>query len=467
MNILERIVKKRQTSINLYGHTLGVKAPQRRVVPLNKFSDNPPLICEIKRGSPSLGLFAKDLDVIEQTKKYWQKGVKNISVLTEKNFFGGSLEDLIRIKSKYPELFVLRKDFLLDLEDIKLSYLAGGDAVLLIAAILSKKKLEELYNYAISLGMDALVEVHNKKEIKKVSCFKPKLVGFNARDLKSFKIDLTLPARLKSAVNWETKTIFESGVKDRETIDFVLSCGFNGILVGESVVKNIQLINEFLPILENKKISYFWEKIFSFNTPIIKICGITNIEDAKLANKYGADILGFVFAKSPRRANYKLLKDLKNLDILKVAVVSLKREKERLPKDVKKLLLENLIDAVQFHGNECKCYEKAFPYYKAISIATEKDVEKISDFTSPRVLIDASSSKVKGGTGKRIEQALVKKAKRKQPLWLAGGLSEKNIGEIISKFQPELVDASSRLEKYFGKKDPKKLKKFIEEIAKK
>jgi indole-3-glycerol phosphate synthase/phosphoribosylanthranilate isomerase len=194
----------------------------------------------------------------------------------------------------------------------------------------------------------------------------------------------------------------------------------------------------------------------------VKICGLARAADARLADSLGADLLGFVFADSPRRASEEMVRELGETHAQKVAVVV----GPKLPKEVEMLLSEGYLQAVQFHGDEApnECYPNAFPYYKAVRLGDSEDVARLASFHCPRVLLDAFSRSARGGTGKRIEPRLVEEASDHGPLWLAGGLDPENISEIVSRFKPELIDASSGLEAEPGRKDPEKLRHFFLEV---
>lgn len=172
-------------------------------------------------------------------------------------------------------------------------------------------------------------------------------------------------------------------------------------------------------------------------------------------------MLGFVFADSPRRADPQLLTELQDLDVLKVAVVTGTDELE----SVRELAVRGLVDAVQFHGDENpeECFENFYPYYNAIRIKGEEDCKKSIRYGSPRVLFDAYVEDVQGGTGRQIDGSVLDRC-TDRPLWLAGGLGTDNIREIIRRYSPELVDASSRLEASPGKKDKDKMERFFQEI---
>jgi len=466
LNILDEIVKKRVLRIEREGYTLGFDIPARREVPLVPFIQDPLLICEIKRKSPSKGDIAARMDAVSQAEIYKAHGVKSLSILTEQDYFNGSLNDLMQVKKRFPQLAVLRKDFLLAIEDIDVSFRAGADAVLLIAAILEEDSLYALYAHAKKLGLQPLVEVHDFADIQKVRKLKPELTGINSRDLKRFTIDPALPLQVKRWIDWDTSLVYESGIRNIEDARFALSGGFRGLLVGEAVVRNPGLITQLQTAYTLKKVR-FWEKLFSRQAPYVKVCGITNREDALHATQCGADLLGFIFAASPRKTEPALLAELSGLDVLKVAVVVAgERTPPGLPAEVQDLLDRGLIDAVQWHGDEAPtdCYTFGFPYYKALCLKNDDDVKLADHYLCPRVLIDAYSKTSRGGTGIQIPDVLVDKIREMHPLWIAGGIGPDNARQILKKFEPELIDASSKLESSPGKKDPGKVSAFIKEI---
>ncbi|MFW6261108.1 MAG: bifunctional indole-3-glycerol phosphate synthase/phosphoribosylanthranilate isomerase, partial [Spirochaetota bacterium] len=131
-SIRDEIVARRRARISAEGHALGADVPAERIAPLVRFLRAPRLVCEIKRKSPSRGAIDAGLDPVELAGRYVSRGVRSVSVLTEEDFFAGSLADLMAVKRAHPNLAVLRKDFLVDEEDVEVSYRAGADAVLLI-----------------------------------------------------------------------------------------------------------------------------------------------------------------------------------------------------------------------------------------------------------------------------------------------------------------------------------------------
>jgi indole-3-glycerol phosphate synthase/phosphoribosylanthranilate isomerase len=188
--ILSQIVERRRGRLRVEGYALGCHVPRIRVAPLVPFGGDPFLITEIKRRSPSKGWIARDLSAASHAALYRREGSINISVLTEEDHFAGSLDDLMAVKMTVPDAAVLRKDFLLDEEDVEVSYRAGADAVLLIARILSAAELEKLYAKARRLGMEALVEVYDEEDVRKAARVRPSLTGINSRNLARFTTDL-------------------------------------------------------------------------------------------------------------------------------------------------------------------------------------------------------------------------------------------------------------------------------------
>ena len=256
---LNEIVAGRRRRVAAEGAELGEPVPGSRRQPLvplvpwagesDRGAGAPLLICEIKRRSPSRGAIAPGLDAVGQARRYAAAGVRAVSVLTEPDHFGGALADLIAVKEAYPHLSVLRKDFLLDERDLAVSHRAGADAVLLLAACLSTEELECLYRRARALGMTPLVEVHDDADLAKARAVRPLLTGINSRDLTTFAVDTTLPARLRPAVDWPTTLLFESGIHCAEDAAFARSAGFDGVLVGEAVVRRPELVAELHAVL--------------------------------------------------------------------------------------------------------------------------------------------------------------------------------------------------------------------------
>ncbi|PIQ69193.1 MAG: indole-3-glycerol phosphate synthase, partial [Candidatus Taylorbacteria bacterium CG11_big_fil_rev_8_21_14_0_20_46_11] len=201
--------------------------------------------------SPSLGSLSGG-SIIPIAKVYAGSGARAISVLTDEKYFSGSLSFLEEVRRicKQP---ILRKDFIIDPYQVYESKVAGADAILLIVAVLSLKKLQELLSLAQSLSLDALVEVHSKGELAKALCAGAKIIGINNRNLKTLKINLTTTDDIMRAVPKGTKAVFvsESGISTRADAEQVKKAGVHAILVGSAIMqakKRTAKIHELSPL---------------------------------------------------------------------------------------------------------------------------------------------------------------------------------------------------------------------------
>lgn len=196
----------------------------------------PALIAEIKRRSPSKGVLIEAFDPRTLAHKYVQNGASAISVLTDQHYFGGSLEDLRLVAAQADRLPVLRKDFIFDAYQVFQARAAGADALLLIAAMLTDEQLRELSLLTDRLGMQALIEVHNREELERVLALEPRLVGINNRDLHTFKVSLATTQQLSALVPGEITLVAESGVHSAHDVRQLGEWGAQAVLVGEALV---------------------------------------------------------------------------------------------------------------------------------------------------------------------------------------------------------------------------------------
>lgn len=194
------------------------------------------VIAEIKRKSPSKGLIRSDFRPEWIAGRYQSAGAAALSVLTDRKFFGGSADTLMKVRRK-TSLPILRKDFMVDDYQIYESRAMGADAVLLIAAALTAAEMKRMSALAKKLGMAALFEIHNAAEWKKIAPLKPKLVGINNRDLKTFNVDLAVFERLSKSVSKNAVLVAESGVYSSEDVLRMKKAGAKAVLVGESLMR--------------------------------------------------------------------------------------------------------------------------------------------------------------------------------------------------------------------------------------
>ena len=200
--------------------------------------DNVRVIAEVKKASPSKGLLCPNFDPVKLANTYADSGASAISVLTEADYFQGSLRHLADIKetSGLEGIPLLRKDFLFDVYQIYESRAFGADAVLLIVAILTDKELTDLLSLSHQLGMQCLVEVHGCPELERALQSGAKIIGINNRNLHTFSVDITTTEQLIPLVPRDRIVVSESGIRGREDVQRLREWGVDAILVGEALV---------------------------------------------------------------------------------------------------------------------------------------------------------------------------------------------------------------------------------------
>lgn len=241
MTILEKITEhKRQEVAEQKRH--GLILPDIDTNENRGFRDalvKPPgisIIAEVKRASPSKGLLCPDFDPEAIARDYEQGGAAAISVLTDSEFFQGSLEYLARIRQQV-SLPLLRKDFIIDHFQVDQARAWGADAILLIVAILDQVLMEELMAHAAEKGLDCLVEVHDEPEAAGAMKAGADLLGVNNRNLKDFSVSLNTTFRLRKMIPSDIPMISESGISSREEIEKLEAHGISAVLIGESLIK--------------------------------------------------------------------------------------------------------------------------------------------------------------------------------------------------------------------------------------
>lgn len=210
------------------------------------------VITEVKKASPSKGVIRKNFNPVEIAMAYEKAGASAISVITEKNFFKGSPENLELIRKAGVKLPLLRKDFIIHPFQVYQSYNLGADFILLIAACLDDSILANLYALSLSLGMQVLIEIHNEQELKRILPLKPKLIGINNRDLNTFSIDISTSFSLKERIPSDIFVISESGIQSNEDVLTLKEKKFSGILVGESLLRKDDLQKALRELLNGK-----------------------------------------------------------------------------------------------------------------------------------------------------------------------------------------------------------------------
>lgn len=201
------------------------------------------LIAEVKKASPSKGIICRDFDPVRIAREYEAAGASCLSVLTDENFFQGSLDYLRQIRAAV-KLPLLRKDFIIDERQILEAIEWGADAILLIVAILDDARLKHFHTLAMEAGLSALVEVHDEAELDRALAAGAGLIGVNNRNLKTFEVDLATTERLavklfsSSVARQVSLLVAESGIHTRSDVERLLKCGAGVILVGEGLMRS-------------------------------------------------------------------------------------------------------------------------------------------------------------------------------------------------------------------------------------
>lgn len=240
--ILARIIEKKKEEVVYLKESFSAVA-QPRTHPVRSFynrcqnTEDMQVIAEFKRSSPSKGDINTELKPDRQSSLYEEAGASMVSVLTDEPFFGGNMADLKAVRETV-ELPVLNKDFIIDRIQIDRAYAFGADVILLIVAALSDKQLEDLYAYARSKELDVLVEVHNEEELERAQKIKPRLIGVNNRNLKTFEVNLETTEKMTKKIDTQKQVLIsESGIKTSEDVRRVAAVGARAILVGETLMK--------------------------------------------------------------------------------------------------------------------------------------------------------------------------------------------------------------------------------------
>jgi len=241
--ILDRIVestrrslaeRKAKTPLSALERAAGRREPSRDFAGALR-GETISLIAEVKRASPSKGVLCPNLDASSLARVYSRGGAAAISVLTEPEYFRGSFADLEAVSAEVG-LPVLCKDFIVDRYQVYEARAHGADAVLLIAAILTQRELEDLLEVARSLAMTALVEVHNRGELDRALSLSPRVVGVNNRNLADFTVDLGTTLALRPAIPPGVVVVSESGIHTRDDVLKLQEANVDAILVGEALV---------------------------------------------------------------------------------------------------------------------------------------------------------------------------------------------------------------------------------------
>jgi indole-3-glycerol phosphate synthase/phosphoribosylanthranilate isomerase/anthranilate synthase/indole-3-glycerol phosphate synthase/phosphoribosylanthranilate isomerase len=412
------------------------------------------LIAEVKRASPSKGIFAPEFDPVELAQIYAANGATAISVLTEPHFFFGSFDYLAAIKQAV-SVPVLCKDFIIDEYQIYEARAWGADAILLICAILDQIRLQRLLEVTHDLNMHCLVEVHNSEEVQRAISTGARIIGINSRDLKTFQILPNLVRELRPLIPKDTVVVAESGIHTTADARRLARYDVQAMLVGESLVTSSDLPAQMRTLLKgaNENVQ-------------VKICGLSTTDQILTAREVGVDLLGLMFYEQSSRyirpqAAKEILKTYEDGQMSPDTVgIFVNKEADYINDVVEKIGLH----FVKIHGDESPefCTYIHRPVIKALRLNEQSDPHLAETYfqTTWRILLDTPTL-MWGGTGETHDWVLARSLAQQTPLFLAGGLTPANVDEAIQQVHPWGVDVSSGVETH-GKKDNKKIQAFVE-----
>lgn len=461
------------------------------------------LMAEIKRASPSKGIISLATCAPAQARTYALAGASVISVLTEPDWFKGSIDDLKAVRQALQGMpnrpALLRKEFVFDEYQILEARLAGADTVLLIVKMLDQETLTRLYKYSQSLGMEPLVEVNTEEEMQTALKLGSKVIGVNNRNLANFEVDLETTSRLMSGVPKETIVCALSGISGPKDVEPYQKNGVGAVLVGEALMRasnTAQFIAELLGgstqavINESKK------------PPLVKICGTRSAEAAKVAVEAGADLIGIILVKGRKRcvSNETALQISKTIHSTPRFGSDMAVNTEAFPNKASSFfehtsahsfmhprhallvgvfqnqplayILEQQklldLDVVQLHGSEPVEWASLIPV-PVIHAFHVGDAGLATRGYHALPLVDSGA----GGSGEQVDTVKVKQLLQKDDslrIMLAGGLHPGNVQQVLSSLgdvqdRVSLIDVSSGVEEN-GEQSHDQIRKFVAAVKK-
>jgi indole-3-glycerol phosphate synthase/phosphoribosylanthranilate isomerase len=367
-------------------------------------------IAEVKRRSPSAGNLRPDADPAKLAAEFANAGAAAISVLVDDRF-GGTIDDLVAARAA-TEAPLLAKGFFSTDEQLRELRESGADAVLLILSDLDDATTAHLLAYTRELGIDALVEAHTADELQRAMALDAPVIGVNARDLSTFRIDRAQQLELVSRVAGDILVVAESGVHTRAQGAAAELAGADAILVGSALMQAPDPQAKLRELLSR---------------PLVKVCGLTRQDDVDAAVEAGADLLGFILVdKSPRRADAVL--DVPDT-VLSVAVFVADTT-------------ETPADLIQFYPDDGGTVRGR----EALLLRDGREVARVLDL--PWQERDPAHWSTAAAAHGRVV--------------LAGGLGPDNVHDAIAAVRPWGVDAASSLEREPGVKDHDKVRAYVE-----
>lgn len=416
------------------------------------------LIAEFKRRSPSKGTINSQAQPAEMASIYAAAGAAALSILTEEDYFEGSLEDLRQVR-QVTALPILRKDFIVDEYQVYESAAVRVSALLLIVAALDDETLTRLRSLAEDeLGLTALVEVHTKDELDRAVKCGARVIGVNNRNLHDFNVSVATSLELAKLAPPDAILVSESGLTPHSVRE-LRAAGYRGFLVGENLMRAADPGAELRQYLAAGT--------------TVKICGITSLADARAAIEAGADMLGFNFyPASPRY----IIPDnaaeiIKQLRAEMARAVSMVGVFVNAPLEtVAQITAEVSLDGIQLHGDEtaayCRRLKQIAPEKFVIKALHGNSIVEVEKYPADALMIDAFDPELRGGTGRIADWEFARDVAAKTPrLFLAGGLSPDTVAAAIAAVRPYAVDVCSSVETEPGRKSAARMKEFVDAVG--
>ncbi|MFZ0915276.1 MAG: indole-3-glycerol phosphate synthase TrpC [Candidatus Udaeobacter sp.] len=502
-NILSEIIgRKRQVVARLRADRLSQDFRQRALdirkdAPAHRLlqaleSDSRRLnvIAEFKRRSPSAGIIPSDLSATAVARCYERGGACAISVLTDEEYFGGSIFDLTAVRAS-TDLPIVRKDFIVDPIQIYEAAIAGADAVLLIAGALDDTALAKLRAIAEDeLALDALTEVHTSEELRRALNAGAKMIGVNNRNLQTFQVSLETSERLIAEAPRDRIMISESGLKSAKSLRQLQALGFRGFLIGEALMRAGDpeaALRDLIAAAEDRP----FPQISCSHRPVagpagiptahsavatadrsngtqIKICGVTNLNDARMCAELGADMIGFNFyPQSPRYIEPEVARQIvERLPTHADAVgIFVNGNADEIRNTANAAGVRRVQLHADFSRDIARELAREFRVIQVFSTHPQFRPQDVALFSECDVLIDAHHPNLRGGTGQTCDWSA---ARATLPfsrfLILSGGLNAENVGSAIKAVTPHAVDVCSGVESAPGVKNHRALEQFIRSV---
>ncbi|CAM9625132.1 unnamed protein product [Pylaiella littoralis] len=494
---------------------------------------NMAIAAEFKRASPSKGDIAVDVKASEQGSLYASVGAAVLSVLTEPKWFKGSLEDMKEVRLATNEMkkgkakrrpAILRKDFIVDEYQLLEARANGADTVLLIVAVLEVDRLDQLIHACRELEMEPLVEVHTDEEMRIALNAGARVIGVNNRNLHTFELDLETTERVAlvaadMGVPWQTpsepwkkeRIVLSalSGITGPDDVKRFDEMGVSMVLVGETLMRAenpAEAIDTLLGKGESTPVS---------EQRLVKVCGVTNVEDASVVASAGANLIGVIFADgSPRKVTVPRAREIvktvrafgernapktieppsqtdSSVHWFQAWSRKLVEASHRTPlvvgvfqnqptEEIRRIVSETGLDLVQLHGDEGMeaCAECGVPAIRVVHVpaggegddapSAESRAETVLAQITPNfaaaILLDTSIKGVQGGTGLPFDHDVAKRVgEAGVPVIVAGGLNPNNVEICVIYTEGFGVDVSSGVEESKGIKNPGEVRRFMEQ----